>query len=142
MRYLPNSKIMQKQYNMLSYENIKHILYIVNKYMLMYNRRKIVDIEERCMNKYIYIIGTVFVLSVVATLFIKLLPFLIVAGIVIYGITALKGKSIAKKQGEMKKEYKSNNHRNNNVSDVYNSSDNYTDGEIIDVYDYEDVEKK
>ena len=110
--------------------------------MLMYNRRKIMDIEDGCINKYIYIIGTVFVLFVVGTLFINLLPFLIVAGLVIYAITAFKGRRISKKDNEMRKEYRSSNDRNNNVSDVYNSSDNYTDGEIIDVYDYEDVEKK
>lgn len=94
------------------------------------------------MNKYVYIIGTICVLFVIGALFIKLLPFLVIAGVVIYVITALKGKIAAKKEDDMEKGYGSYNSENNNVEDIYNSSDDYTNGEIIDVDDYEDVDKK
>ena len=92
------------------------------------------------MNRYVYIIGIICVLFVIGALFIKLLPFLVFAGIAIYAITALKGKVAAKKEDDMKKGYGSYNSGNNNVEDIYNSSDDYTNGEIIDV-DYEDVDK-
>lgn len=92
------------------------------------------------MNRYIYIIGTVCVLFVVATLFIKLLPFLIVAGIIIYAVVKLKGKIEGEKRDE---DVNRNiyNSTNSNAQDVYTSSDDYTNGEIIDV-DYEDVDNK
>ncbi|MFR8041503.1 MAG: hypothetical protein ACLU7E_05335 [Clostridium butyricum] len=95
------------------------------------------------MNRYIYIIGTVCVLFVVATLFIKLLPFLIVAGIIIYAVVKLKGKIEGEKRDEDVNGniYKSNSSTNSNAQDVYTSSDDYTNGEIIDV-DYEDVDNK
>lgn len=92
------------------------------------------------MNKYIYIIGTVCVLFVIATLFVKLLPFLIIAGIIIYAVTKLKGKIDTSKKKENIKSNSYDSSINNNVEDLYNSADNYTNGEIIDV-DYEDVDK-
>lgn len=107
----------------------------------MYNKRKIVDVEDDCMNKYIYIIGTICVLFVVATLFIKLLPFLIIAGIIIYAVTKLKGKIVESKKEENIKSNFYDSSTNSNVEDLYNSADDYTNGEIIDV-DYEDVDKK
>lgn len=109
----------------------------------MYNKRKIMDIEDDCMNKYIYIIGTICVLFVVGTLFIKLLPFLIVAGVILYLTTTLKGKiKSVNKNEKVNNTYGSYNNTEDNVQNMYNSSDDYTNGEIIDVDDYEDVDKK
>lgn len=92
------------------------------------------------MNKYIYLLGTVIILFVVATLFIKLLPILIAAGVIIYAVSALKKKIKASK-----KDANINNRNSNNndtyVEDLYNS-ENYTNGEVIDVDYYEDVDKK
>lgn len=111
--------------------------------MLMYNIIKIVDIEDEYMNKYIYIIGTVCVLFVIGLLFIKLLPFLIIAGIVVYVVAMLKGKiENYKRKEEIKNRQESYNNADNIVQDMYNSPEDYTNGEIIDVEDYEDVDKK
>lgn len=108
----------------------------------MYNRIKIVDIEDDSMNKYIYMIGTICVLFVIGTLFIKLLPFLVCAGVILYLIVSLKGKIKSNDKSEkMNKTYGSYNTTNDYVQDMYNSSDDYTNGEIIDVDDYEDVDK-
>ncbi|WP_294392338.1 hypothetical protein [uncultured Clostridium sp.] len=95
------------------------------------------------MNKYIYIIGTICVLFVVATLFIKMLPFLIVTGVILYLAVGLKGKiKSLKKNEKINNTYGGYNNSNDDVQDMYNSSDDYTNGEIIDVDDYEDVDKK
>lgn len=93
------------------------------------------------MNKYIYIIGTVCILFVVATLFIKLLPFLLVAGILIYIITKLKERiNINSKENNINRNQY--NSTNNNEYNIYNTSDDYTNGKIIDVEDYEEVDNK
>ena len=92
------------------------------------------------MNKYIYIIGTVCILFVVATLFIKLLPFLLAAGILIYLITKLKERiNRNKKNNITRNQY---NTTNNNEYNINNASDDYTNGKIIDVEDYEEVDNK
>lgn len=92
------------------------------------------------MNRYMYIIGTVCVLFVITTLFIKLLPFLIVAGIITYVVVKLKGKIQSKKTNEYINKNNFNSSKNTGSQEIYNSPDDYTNGEIIDV-DYEDVDK-
>ena len=92
------------------------------------------------MNKYIYLLGTVIILFVAATLFIKLLPILIAAGVIIYAVSAVKKKiKASKKDTNINNRNSSNN--DTYVEDLHNSQ-NYTNGEVIDVDYYEDVEKK
>lgn len=92
------------------------------------------------MNKYIYLLGTVIILFVAATLFIKLLPILIAAGVIIYAVSAVKKKiKASKKDANINNRNSSNN--DTYVEDLHNSQ-NYTNGEVIDVDYYEDVEKK
>ncbi|MGN0144782.1 MAG: hypothetical protein ACI398_07345 [Clostridium sp.] len=92
------------------------------------------------MNKYIYILGTVAILFVVGALFIKLLPILIAAGLIIYAVSALKGK-IKSSTKEADINNRDNNNKDTYVEDLYNS-ENYTNGEVIDVDYYEEVDKK
>lgn len=94
------------------------------------------------MNRYIYIIGTICVLFLVVTLFVKLLPFLIIAGVIIYAIVKLKGKfKNGKRDNDIVNKNTYNSSTNSDVNNIYTSSDDYTNGEIIDV-DYEDVDNK
>ena len=94
------------------------------------------------MNKYIYMIVTILILFLVGTLFIRLLPFLIIAGVIIYAITTIKGRINRREEDKIKNNYGNYNTNNDDVEDLYNTSEDYTNGEIIDVVEYEDVDKK
>lgn len=89
--------------------------------------------------KYIYIIGTICVLVLAGAIFIKILPWLILAGIIGYGIMKITSFIKSKKENdtisnsEFKDEY-------SNEETFQNGSENYTNGDIIDV-DYEEVDK-
>lgn len=90
------------------------------------------------MKKYVYIMITVFVLFFAVKIFIKALPVLLAIGVTVYAVTKIvkfiKGKS---------EERNLNNSENSKADDyTYNaSSDDYTNGEIIDV-EYEDVDNR
>jgi hypothetical protein len=89
--------------------------------------------------KYIYIIGTICVLALAGVIFVKILPFLILVGIVGYGMVKITSFIKSKKENdtisnsEFKNEY-------NNEETFENGSESYTNGDIIDV-DYEEVDK-
>ncbi|WP_243156008.1 hypothetical protein [Clostridium sp. C2-6-12] len=89
--------------------------------------------------KYIYIIGTICVLVLAGVIFVKILPFLILAGIVGYGIVKITSFIRSKKandtisNSEFKNQY-------DNEDTFENGSESYTNGDIIDV-DYEEVDK-
>lgn len=85
--------------------------------------------------KYIYIIGGVFVLFVILRLLGYILPWLIAAGAVAYVVTKIV-KFISRRREE-----KQLNKHEEYKEDTYNysaASDDYTNGEIIDV-EYEEV---
>ena len=89
--------------------------------------------------KYIYIIGTICVLVLAGVIFIKILPWLILAGIIGYGIMKITSFIKSKKENDTISNSKFNN--NYNMEDTFeNGSESYTNGDIIDV-DYEEVDK-
>lgn len=87
--------------------------------------------------KYIYIIGGIVVLFLVGTILLKLLPWLLLIGLISY-----IGVKIA---GFIKRKKAKKASNNFSDSDDYQSykveTDDYTTGEIIDV-EYEEIEKK
>ena len=89
--------------------------------------------------KYIYIIGTICVLVLAGVVFIKILPWLILAGVIGYGVMKITRFIKSKKENhtisnsEFKNQY-------NNEDTFENGSESYTNGDIIDV-DYEEVDK-
>ncbi len=88
--------------------------------------------------RYIYILGGLCIAFVVISIFLHVLPYLLVAGVVGYAITKvvqfIKSKS---------KKKLSNNFEDSKVEkyDYNTSSNDYTNGEIIDV-EYEEVDNK
>lgn len=88
--------------------------------------------------KYIYTIGTIFVVFFLISIFLRIIPWLLVIGVIGYIIM----KAVKFIKGKIK-DKKLNNYKNNNDNEyVYEASiDDYTNGEIIDV-DYEDVGDK
>ena len=89
--------------------------------------------------KYIYIIGTICVLVLAGVIFIKILPWLILAGIIGYGIMKITSFIKSKKENDTTSNSEFNNHYN--MEDTFeNGSESYTNGDIIDV-DYEEVDK-
>lgn len=87
----------------------------------------------------IYTVGTIIIVFLIATLFIKMLPLLLLVGAISYIlikiIAFIKGK---KEQNKTEDTGMNNNYYNSQSS--YEDSDDYT-GEVIDV-DYEEVDKK
>lgn len=89
--------------------------------------------------KYIYIFGTICILVLAGVIFVKILPFLILTGIIGYGIMKISNFIKSKKENdtisnsEFKNQY-------NNEDTFENGSESYTNGDIIDV-DYEEVDK-
>jgi hypothetical protein len=89
--------------------------------------------------KYIYIIGAICVLVLAGVIFIKILPWIVLAGVIGYGITKITRFIKSKKENdtisnaEVKNQY-------NNEDTFENGSESYTNGDIIDV-DYEEVDK-
>lgn len=88
--------------------------------------------------RYIYILGGLCIAFVVISIFLHVLPYLLVAGIIGYAIT----KVVQLIKSKSKKKL-SNKFENRKVEEYdYNASSNdYTNGEIIDV-EYEDVDNK
>ena len=89
--------------------------------------------------KYIYIIGTICVLVLAGVIFIKILPWLILAGIIGYGIIKITNFIKGKKENDTIRNSEVNNQYNNEDS-FENGSESYTNGDIIDV-DYEEIDK-
>ncbi len=87
----------------------------------------------------IYSIVTVSIIFLVATLFIKILPWLLLVGLIAYilikVISFIKGK-----KSQKDKEESNSDNRFYDQEDSYNQAEDFT-GEIIDV-DYEEVDKK
>ena len=88
--------------------------------------------------KYIYIIGTICIVFLVGSIFIRILPWLILIGAIAYIIIKIMGFIKVKKEQKNSNDIK-NNYRNQDINKE--STDDYTNGEVIDV-EYEDVDKK
>ena len=90
------------------------------------------------LKRYIYIIGTVCLVFFAVVIFFKILPWILLIGLVVYIITKImrfiKGKR--EKKDSNKFTASTNNKDTNNIS-----NDDYTNGEVIDV-EYEDVDNK
>lgn len=95
---------------------------------------------NRDFKRIIYIIISVVILVAVAKLFIKLLPWLIVIGGIVYVVSKIKSSIEQKKLKN--NTYNESTYKNNIDQNIYESDpEDYTNGEIIDV-DYEDVDTK
>lgn len=91
--------------------------------------------------RYIYIIGTICIVFLVGSIFIRILPWLILIGVIGYIIMKIIGFIKVKKEQKNSNDIK-NNYRNQDINKE--STDDYTDytnGEIIDV-EYEDIDDK
>lgn len=88
--------------------------------------------------KYIYIIGTICIVFFVVSIIFRALPWLLFAGLIAYFI--IKIVRLIKGKGEEKDSNKFNTNKDNEYN--YNiPSDEYTNGEVIDV-EYEDIDDK
>lgn len=83
--------------------------------------------------KYMYIGVTVFIVFFVLSIILKMLPWLLLAGII--------GYIVMKIVGFIKKKSKNRKVNNNNYQSYEPSTDDYTNGEVIDV-EFEDVGNK
>lgn len=90
------------------------------------------------LKRFIYTLGTIFIVVLIATLFIKILPWLLLIGIIAYIIIKVKGMIMIKKSKNSNHETSVNDNPVN--QNIYSDSTDYN-GEIIDV-DYEEVDKK
>ncbi len=88
--------------------------------------------------KYIYIIGTICMVFLVGSIFIRILPGLILIGVIAYIIIKIMAFIKVKKEQKNSNDIK-NNYRNQDINKE--STDDYTNGEIIDV-EYEDIDDK
>ncbi|NME83035.1 hypothetical protein [Clostridium sp. SM-530-WT-3G] len=95
---------------------------------------------NRDFKRLIYIIIGVGIFVMVAKLFIKLLPWLIVVGGIVYVVSKIKS---SREQKKLKNNtYDKSSYKNNINVNVYETNpEDYTNGEVIDV-DYEDVDNK
>lgn len=95
---------------------------------------------NRDFKRLIYIVIGVSIFIMVAKLFIRLLPWLIAVGGIVYVVSKIKSAMEEKKlKGNT---YEESGYKGNTNQDVYETSpENYTNGEVIDV-DYEDVDNK
>lgn len=89
------------------------------------------------LKRFVYMLGTIFIVVLIATLFIKILPWLLLIGVAAYIIIKIKGFIKIKKSENNIQESASNDSSNQSIYEDFND---YT-GEIIDV-DYEEVDKK
>ena len=89
--------------------------------------------------KYIYIIGTICIVFLVGKVFLNILPYLILFGLVTYVVTKIVGFIKIKKEKKDSNKFDLNN-RDENVDNYKDSTDDYINGEVIDV-DYEEVDK-
>ena len=88
----------------------------------------------------IYIIATTCIIFLVGVLFINLLPWLILAGVVLYIIFKIKSFIRYKKIEKQKNTMNTDTSNNYNVNTYTPSDEGYT-GEIIDLY-YEETDDK
>ena len=84
------------------------------------------------LKRYIYIIGAVFVMFFVVSIFFRILPWLLLVGLISYIITKIV--KFIKEKSEKKDSSKSD-------TSYSIPSDEYINGEVIDV-EYEDVDNK
>lgn len=88
--------------------------------------------------KYIYIAVTILIVFFVFTTIFKLLPWLILTGIIIYAVM----KIIGFLKGKTKEKDLGNDQKSRDIEYNYKEqADDYTNGEIIDV-EYEDIGDK
>ncbi|WP_017211392.1 hypothetical protein [Clostridium beijerinckii] len=93
---------------------------------------------NREFKRYMYIIGTICIIFLVGSLILHILPWLLIAGVIIYIVMKIVGFFKEKKR----KKNLNNYYNNDRDKEVYSTHvDDYTTGEIIDV-EYEDVDKK
>ncbi len=93
---------------------------------------------NREFKRYMYIIGTICIIFLVGSLILHILPWLLIAGVVVYIVMKIVGFFKEKKRKTNLNSYYSKD----KDKEVYSTSvDDYTTGEIIDV-EYEDVDKK
>lgn len=90
--------------------------------------------------KYIYIIAIIFIVFLSGSIIVRILPYFLLFAIVAYGVMKIVGFVRGKKEQKAQSNFDFNN-RDNNVDSYKESSEEYTNGEIIDV-DYEEVDKK
>jgi len=88
--------------------------------------------------RYIYIIGTICIVFLVGSIFIRILPWLLLVGFIAYIIAKIVG--FIKGKSEEKDSSKFDTSKDNE-SNYSIPSDEYTNGEVIDV-EYEDVDNK
>ncbi|WP_297416743.1 hypothetical protein [Clostridium sp.] len=87
--------------------------------------------------KYIYIIGGICIVFIVGSVILRLLPWLLLIGLISY-----VGVKIAGFIKDKKAKKGSDNYNNSNDYQSYEiETDDYTNGEIIDV-EYEDIDNK
>lgn len=89
--------------------------------------------------KYIYIIGTICIVFLVGKVFLNILPYLILFGLVTYVVTKIVGFIKVKKEKKDSNKFDLKN-SDENVDNYKDSTDDYISGEVIDV-DYEEVDK-
>jgi len=93
---------------------------------------------NREFKRYMYIIGTICIIFLVGSIILHILPWLLIAGVVVYIVMKIVGFFREKKRKKNLNSY----YRKDKDNEVYSAPvDDYTTGEIIDV-EYEDVEKK
>lgn len=90
--------------------------------------------------KYIYIIGTICIVFLLGKVFINILPYLVLFGLVTYVVMKIMGFIKVKKEKKDSNKFDLKN-KDDNVDSYKDSTDDYVSGEVIDV-DYEEVDKK
>lgn len=89
--------------------------------------------------RYIYIIGTICIVFLVGAVLLHILPWLLLAGFIVYVVMKIVGAFRKKRDEKDKDSFDINNSYDN--KDIYQMSTDDFNGEIIDV-EYEDVGSK
>jgi len=89
--------------------------------------------------RYIYIIGTICIVFLLASILIRNLPWILLVGFITYIVIKIVGFAKGKKQQKNENKFDFNN-RSDNEDSYKESTDDYTTGEVIDV-EYEEVDK-
>lgn len=89
--------------------------------------------------KYIYIIGTICIVFLVGKVFLNILPYLVLIGVVTYVVMKIVGFIKVKKEKKDSNKFDLKN-SDDNVDNYKDSTDDYISGEVIDV-DYEEIDK-
>lgn len=90
--------------------------------------------------RYIYIIGTICIVFLLGSILIRILPWLLLFGLITYIIMKIVEFAKGKKQQKNSNNFNFNN-RSDNEDSYKESNDDYTNGEVIDV-EYEDIDTK